>query len=166
VDCYKSIISTINSYYFALYWMYTVIILTQAMHHLLQYQPLKKLTKCAITQWRSAVYSANYARLKTREEKCMYRRYQLLNVHNVCGIRITYEYGALVEWYWQGNTKVPGKKTCPSATLSTTDPAYTGLGSNPDLRGVRPATNRLCHGPILKDWKGEYNNVMFISWSK
>jgi hypothetical protein len=37
-------------------------------------------------------------------------------------------------------------KTCPSATLSTTNPTCTGAGSNPGLRGERPATNRLSHG--------------------
>jgi hypothetical protein len=47
--------------------------------------------------------------------------------------------GALVEWNWQG-------KTCPSATLSTTNPTWTDPGSNPGLRGGRPAANRLSHG--------------------
>jgi hypothetical protein len=35
-------------------------------------------------------------------------------------------------------------KTCPCATLSTTNPTWTT--SNPGLRGERPATNRLSHG--------------------
>jgi hypothetical protein len=34
-------------------------------------------------------------------------------------------------------------KTCPSATLSTTNPAWTDPGSNPGLRGGRLAANRL-----------------------
>jgi hypothetical protein len=37
-------------------------------------------------------------------------------------------------------------KTCPSAILSTINPTWTGPGSNPGLRGGRPATNRLSHG--------------------
>jgi hypothetical protein len=37
-------------------------------------------------------------------------------------------------------------KTCSSATLPTTNPTWTELGSNPGLRGERPATNRLSHG--------------------
>ena len=37
-------------------------------------------------------------------------------------------------------------KTCPSATFSTTNPTWTEPGSNPGLRGERPATNRLSHG--------------------
>ena len=37
------------------------------------------------------------------------------------------------------------RKTCPSATLSTRNPTWTDPGSNPGLRGERPATNRLSH---------------------
>jgi hypothetical protein len=37
-------------------------------------------------------------------------------------------------------------KACPSATLSTTNPTWTDPGSNPGLRGGRPAANRLSHG--------------------
>jgi hypothetical protein len=43
-------------------------------------------------------------------------------------------------------TEVFGEKTCPSATLSTTNPTWTDLGLNPGLRGERAATNRLSHG--------------------
>ena len=54
--------------------------------------------------------------------------------------------GTPVEWNWQGKTEVPGEKTCPSATLSTTNPTWTDRGSSPALRGERPATNRLSNG--------------------
>jgi hypothetical protein len=37
-------------------------------------------------------------------------------------------------------------RTCPSATLSTINPTWIDPGSNPCLRGDRPATNRLSHG--------------------
>jgi hypothetical protein len=37
-------------------------------------------------------------------------------------------------------------KTCPSATLSTTNPTWTDPGSSPGLRGGRPVANRLSHG--------------------
>jgi hypothetical protein len=37
-------------------------------------------------------------------------------------------------------------KPCPCATLSTTNPTWTDSGSNPGLRGGRPAANRLSHG--------------------
>jgi hypothetical protein len=40
-------------------------------------------------------------------------------------------------------------KTCPRATMSTTNPTWTDPGSNPGLRGERPATNRLSHGTAL-----------------
>jgi hypothetical protein len=40
-------------------------------------------------------------------------------------------------------------KTCPSATLSTTNPTWTDPGSNPGLRGGRPAANRLSHGTAV-----------------
>ena len=44
-----------------------------------------------------------------------------------------------------GKPKYSGK-ICPSATFSTTNPTLTDPGSNPGLRGQRPATNRLSHG--------------------
>jgi hypothetical protein len=47
----------------------------------------------------------------------------------------------------RGKQKYWGK-TCPSATLSTTNLTWTDLGSNPGLRGERPATNRLSHGKV------------------
>jgi hypothetical protein len=40
-------------------------------------------------------------------------------------------------------------KTCPSATLSTTNTTCNDPGSNPSLRGGRPAANRLSHGTAL-----------------
>jgi hypothetical protein len=43
------------------------------------------------------------------------------------------------------NRRIWGK-TCPSATLSTTNPTWTDLGSNPALCGERSATNRLNYG--------------------
>jgi hypothetical protein len=46
----------------------------------------------------------------------------------------------------QGQPEILGGKTCPSATLSTTNPTWTDTGSNPGLRGERPAANRLSHG--------------------
>jgi hypothetical protein len=45
-----------------------------------------------------------------------------------------------------GENRITRGKTCPSATLSTTNPTWTDPGSNPGLRGDRPATNRLSHG--------------------
>jgi hypothetical protein len=54
--------------------------------------------------------------------------------------------GAPVELNSQGKTEELGGKTCPSATLSTTNPTWTDPGSKPGLRGGRPAANRLSHG--------------------
>jgi hypothetical protein len=49
----------------------------------------------------------------------------------------------------RGKPKNSGEKTCPSATLSTKNPTGTDPGSNPGLRGGRPAANRLSHGTAL-----------------
>jgi hypothetical protein len=64
-----------------------------------------------------------------------------------------------------GDNRSTRGKTCPSATLSTTNTTWTDLGSNPGLRGGRPATNRLSHGtapvfapspcPVLKSTKND-----------
>jgi hypothetical protein len=45
-----------------------------------------------------------------------------------------------------GENRSARGKTCPIATLSTTNPTWTDPGSNLGLRGERPATNRLSHG--------------------
>jgi hypothetical protein len=45
---------------------------------------------------------------------------------------------------WQGKPKY-SEKTCPSATLSTTNPTWPDPGSNPGRRGVKPSTNRLSY---------------------
>jgi hypothetical protein len=42
-----------------------------------------------------------------------------------------------------------GRKTYPSATLSTTNPTLTDPRSNPCLRCEGPAANRLSHGMAL-----------------
>jgi hypothetical protein len=56
-------------------------------------------------------------------------------------------------WVWSSrwNQNFRGKpkyseKTCPSATLSTTNPTWPDLGSNPGHHGGKPATNRLSYG--------------------
>jgi hypothetical protein len=46
---------------------------------------------------------------------------------------------------WQGKPKYT-EKTCPSATLSTTNHTWPDLGSNPGRRGGNPASNRLSYG--------------------
>jgi hypothetical protein len=46
---------------------------------------------------------------------------------------------------WQGKPKNL-EKTCPTAILSTTNPLWPDLGSNPARRGGKPTTNRLSYG--------------------
>jgi hypothetical protein len=48
-----------------------------------------------------------------------------------------------------GENRSIREKTCPSATLPTTNPTWTDPRSKPGLRGERPATNRLSHGTVL-----------------
>jgi hypothetical protein len=48
-----------------------------------------------------------------------------------------------------GENRRTWRKTCPSATLSTTNPTWINPGANPALRCGRPATNRLNHGSAL-----------------
>jgi hypothetical protein len=49
---------------------------------------------------------------------------------------------------WQGIAKY-SEKTCPSATLSTTNLTWLDPGLNPGRRGGKPATNRLSHGAAI-----------------
>jgi hypothetical protein len=49
---------------------------------------------------------------------------------------------------WQRKPKY-SEKTYPIATLSTTNPTWPDLGSNPGRRGGKPATNRLSYGTAL-----------------
>jgi hypothetical protein len=51
----------------------------------------------------------------------------------------------------RGKPKYYGEKTCPSATLSTTNPTWTDPASNPGLHGERPETNRLIYGTALRN---------------
>jgi hypothetical protein len=66
-----------------------------------------------------------------------------------------------------GENRSTRGKTCPSATLSTTNPTWTDPGSNPGLRGGRPTANRLNHGTAvlqsirnLQSYDIRYNNVL------
>jgi hypothetical protein len=49
---------------------------------------------------------------------------------------------------WQEKSKY-SEKTCPSATLSTTNATWPDLSSNPGRRGSKPAINRLRYGTAL-----------------
>jgi hypothetical protein len=45
-----------------------------------------------------------------------------------------------------GENRSTQSKTCPSATLSITNPTRTGLGLNSSLRSERPVIKHLSHG--------------------
>jgi hypothetical protein len=53
---------------------------------------------------------------------------------------------------WQGKPKF-SEKTCPSGTLSTTNPTWPDPCANPGRRGGKPATNRLSYGAALEGTK-------------
>jgi hypothetical protein len=71
------------------------------------------------------------------------------------GCLLTLEYYAFPRWYefgerrWndtdRGNRRTR-RKTCPSATLSTTNTTWIDPGANPGFRGDRPEANDLSHG--------------------
>jgi hypothetical protein len=48
----------------------------------------------------------------------------------------------------QGKPKY-SEKTCPIASLSTTNPTWLDAGSNSGRRGGKPATDRLSYGTAL-----------------
>jgi hypothetical protein len=56
------------------------------------------------------------------------------------------------DWIWSssgmimaGENRRTQRETCPSATLSTTNPTWTNVGAYPHLRSAKPATNRLSY---------------------
>lgn len=52
-----------------------------------------------------------------------------------------------------GENQSTQRSTCPTATLSTTNLARTGLGSNLDLHGKRPRSNHASHDTVT--WRME-----------
>jgi hypothetical protein len=75
-------------------------------------------------------------------------------------------------WVWSSrwNDNLQGKpmyseKTCPSATLSSTNPTWPDPGSNPGRRGGKPATNRLSYGTASSDWAPTvFFEILSNSW--
>jgi hypothetical protein len=59
--------------------------------------------------------------------------------------------GAPVEWNWQRKTEVLGEKPVPVPLCLPQIPHGLTPGSNPGLRGERPATNRLSHDTANND---------------
>jgi hypothetical protein len=64
----------------------------------------------------------------------------------------------LVKWGLAGETEVLGENLS-SATLSTTNPIWPDLGSNPGRHGGKPATNRLSYGTALSQYDYSYINT-------
>jgi hypothetical protein len=66
-----------------------------------------------------------------------------------------------------GENRRTRRKTCTSATLSTTNPTWTDPGPNPGSRGNRPATYRLSHGtafiPVYVMHKAIDVHVSFVA---
>jgi hypothetical protein len=60
-----------------------------------------------------------------------------------------------------GECRRTRRETCPSSTLSTTNPTRTGSGANPGLRGKTPATNSLGHGTALP-LKSHIGNISLL----
>jgi hypothetical protein len=57
--------------------------------------------------------------------------------------------GARVEWNWQGKPEELEEKPVPVPLCPPQIPLGLTLGSNPGLRGGRPAANRLSHGTAI-----------------
>jgi hypothetical protein len=76
------------------------------------------------------------------------------------GCLFTLAYYAFPRWHefgerrWNdtltGENRRTRRKTCSSVTLFTTNPTWIDLGAKPGLRGERPATNDLRHGPACR----------------
>jgi hypothetical protein len=65
---------------------------------------------------------------------------------------------------WQGKLK-DSEKTCPNATLSTTNPTWLDPGLNPDSHGGKPATNRLSYGAALSSVLVHLPSVPMVAMS-
>jgi hypothetical protein len=64
-------------------------------------------------------------------------------------------WGCRIWWNeWQEKPNY-SKKTCPDATLSTTNPTWPDPGLNPGRRGGKPATNRFSYGAAYVPFKIE-----------
>jgi hypothetical protein len=60
---------------------------------------------------------------------------------------------------WQGKPNY-SEKSCPDATLSTTNPTLPDPGLNSGRRGGKPATNRFSYGAALK---GDFLEILIVT---
>jgi hypothetical protein len=58
-----------------------------------------------------------------------------------------------------GENRRSRRKTCPSSTLSTTNPTWIDTGANLGLRCERPAINGLSHGTAIHNGTLRYQSV-------
>jgi hypothetical protein len=60
-----------------------------------------------------------------------------------------------------GENQRTRRKTCPSATLSTTNPIWIDQGANPELLGQWPATEppELRHGQRISEDSHRFNSI-------
>jgi hypothetical protein len=62
-----------------------------------------------------------------------------------------------------GGNQIDSKKTCPSATLSTKNPIWPHLCSNPGHHGGKPATKRLSYGTVsIEPYVGLFSGMWCI----
>jgi hypothetical protein len=84
----------------------------------------------------------------------------LTKLRNIHDRRIKHEYGTLVEWFWLERTEVRiWIKTCYSATVSTENLTWIGLGSKHNLLFDRPETN-IFQGNVLLNHSCWSNNFV------
>jgi hypothetical protein len=97
----------------------------------------------------------------------IYWQCHLLRLYGI-GAKLMNEYGVLVEWYWQGRSKVLKRKTYDSATLSITDVTWTGLELNRGLHSERLVTSYLSLGKAHKLCQGhwEYHILCWCTYYK
>jgi hypothetical protein len=72
---------------------------------------------------------------------------ELLKLYSIGSKWINYWYIAFVECCGRGKAKF-SEKTCPSATVATINPMWTGLWSNPGLHIERLVTNHMITWPF------------------
>jgi hypothetical protein len=72
----------------------------------------------------------------------------------------------LVEWRVAGETEVHGKETCPSATLSTTNPTLPDPGSNLGRRSGKPTIYHLSDGTAKVTCKFNDNLKIAITFER
>jgi hypothetical protein len=53
-----------------------------------------------------------------------------------------------MEQRWNDTDRRTRRETCPSATLSTTNPTWTAVDAKPGLHGEKPAANRLSYDRV------------------